>query len=89
MGWPEDEQVTISEVAVVDQVLTAMGVLGFTEVIPSSCADLPHKKSQIVPLKVRLDARSGEARVVFGTCTSGDPLDDWDLGDLNSAADGR
>jgi hypothetical protein len=83
-GWPEDETVEASVVSVDDGEIRAEVTIYFTEVIASSCKDMPHHEKR--DSRRRIVLRAGEL-VGYAEYSLSD-TSQWDLRDRNSAADG-
>ena len=84
-GWPDDEQIVIENVSVSDDALTADVTVYFTEVIASSCKDMPNRVDREARLVVTLRRGESIGRIEY---SDADPSQ-WDLIDRNSAADGN
>ncbi|HYN81818.1 MAG TPA: hypothetical protein VES88_09985 [Gemmatimonadaceae bacterium] len=84
-GWPEDEQVEVSDVVLNGNLMNATVTVYFTEVIPSSCKDLSHRERR--EHRIVIAMRRGDPTGTVAHSAS-DP-NQWDLIDRNSAADGR
>ena len=83
-GWPEDDDVVVDRVNVSGSLLTADVTVHFTEVVPSSCKDMPYHQKRDAHFVVTLKLGSSTVLVNYSTA---DPTQ-WDLLDRNSAADG-
>jgi hypothetical protein len=83
-GWPDEPLVSVEALARHGKGLRADISVAFKEIIPSSCADLPHREEQKADFVLTLNGNS-EIPVINRADT--DPTQ-WDLWDRNSAADG-
>jgi hypothetical protein len=83
-GMPDDEQVSVSELEIDGQHLTASVTVDFTEVVPSGCPELPHRERRERRLVLRLARGSSVGALEL---SSSDPQG-WSIQDRNSAADG-
>jgi hypothetical protein len=85
-GWPEDDQVEIDDITLDGDRLSARITVHFTEVIPSSCKDMPYHESQQTRLIVTAK-RGGNGRGIIERDYESD-RSQWSREDLNSANDG-
>jgi len=83
-GAPDDEQIGIDSLKIGDDALIAHVTIYFTELVPSSCEEHPHRERRQHRLVVTLPR--GDSTGIVGDSSS-DP-NQWDLIDRNSAADG-
>lgn len=83
-GWPDDESVEVNITSSSDSEIRADVTIYFTEVIPSSCKDLPYHENRDSRWEIVVRAGESVGRLEY----SQSDTSQWDLSDRNSAADG-
>lgn len=82
-GWPDDEQVEITEVEVLDSRLVAEVTVSYDEVVSTGCSDIHHYHDRVQSVVVTMEPGSDWAEIE--SCSE---REDWDQADRNSARDG-
>ncbi len=85
-SWTDDEVVEVVKLQITDAILKVKIAVNFVEVIPSSCSDMPHHQDGRMELEMEMGREDNSAIVVHGLR---EEVDEPDLWDLNSAADGK
>jgi hypothetical protein len=84
-SWTDDEEVEVVKLQITDTILKVKVAISFVEVIPSGCSDMPHHKDGRLELELEMGREDDSAIIVHGLR---EEVDQPDLWDLNSAADG-
>lgn len=64
-GWSDEEYLEIRKLHQEDGVLYAVASISFQEVIPSSCADMPHLQERFELVKFEIDLVTGEVKFPY------------------------
>lgn len=83
-GWPEEESAEVHITSISASELRADVTIHFTEVIPSSCRDMPHHEKRDSRWEIVVRAGESFGRLEYSQSDTGQ----WDLSARNSAADG-